>query len=240
MVDCCAIKSDIAVPSLRRLAVVVLSCGVLAGCSNSAGPLLAPPQNTQTGQLPAKPATGTAVGPAVGSDAKVQAALKNCTTTAESAKPIGVAAMLAQAKTTPDAPKSGQISKAESDCLAARIKAQLIATAPAAPAAPAGDANALVPSKGSDLTIDFDSETAPVSPKDKRVIADMLAKKGKASKVRIFAGRGGGGNMFDQAVVAQRRANSVKELLPPGMVVSIEFDPLQVDDTVRIEFVDKT
>jgi hypothetical protein len=69
----------------------------------------------------------------------------------------------------------------------------------------------------------------------------MLTKRGSSTgKVLIFAGRGGKGNMFDQAVVAQKRANHVKELLPRSMIVSVEFDPQQIDDTVRIEFVDKT
>jgi hypothetical protein len=208
----------------------------LTACSSNSSSLLdAPAANVQTGQLPAKPAAASTA-----EQAQLKAALKNCPTTAEPTKSIAVAAMIEQAKTASAAPKAGQMSKTESDCLAARVKAQLIATSSQqSPAnAPVGQ---VVPSKGTDLTIDFDSETAPISPKDKRAIADMLAKKGSsASKVRIFAGRGGNGNMFDQAVVAQKRANRVKELLPPSMVVSVEFDPQQIDDTVRIEFVDKT
>ena len=218
--------------SAAKLGVATtLSC-LLVGCSGSTSPLLAPPQSIETGQLAAKPATANPDA----DQGRQQTALKNCPTLVDAAKPIGVPAMLEQAKATPDAPKSAQMSKAEADCLATRVKAQLIATSgPTTTTAPAGQ------SKAPDLTLDFDSETAPISAKDKRAIAEMLAKKGGAtSKVRIFAGRGGNGNMFDQAVVAQKRANRVKELLPIGMVVSVEFDPLQIDDTVRIEFVDKT
>jgi hypothetical protein len=206
----------------------------LAACSNSSSPLLVPPSNIQTGQIPAKvPAASVA------EQAQLKAVLKNCPTIAEPAKNIGVAAMLEQAKAAPDAPKPTQMSKAESECLAARVKAQLMATSNQQ--APVTAPGSVVPSKGTDLTIDFDSETAPISPKDKRAIAEMVSKKAAASsKVLIFAGRGGKGNMFDQAVVAQKRANHVKQLLPPGMVVSVEFDPQQIDDTVRIEFVDKT
>jgi hypothetical protein len=212
----------------------------LAGCSGNSSPLLAPPPaNLQTGQLPPKQGAQS-----VAEQAQLKAALKNCPTTAEPTKTIGVAAMIEQAKTTPDAPKAGQMSKADSDCLAARVKAQLIASSgQSAPASAGSNATAgpSFPSKGGDLTIDFDSETAPVSPKDKRAIAEMLAKKGSSTgRIKIFAGRGGNGNMFDQAVVAQKRANRVKELLPPSVVVSVEFDPQQIDDTVRIEFLDKT
>jgi hypothetical protein len=216
--------------SPRHVGPTLVVALLLAACSNSSNPLLEPPTPLQTGQIQAKsPAASTT------EQALLKTAIRNCPTTAEPAKTIGVAAMLEQAKTTSDAPKSNQMSKAESDCLAARVKAQLVATSSPAPAAPSG------PSKGSDLTIDFDSETAPISPKDKRAIADMLAKRAATTgKVRIFAGRGGKGNMFDQAVVAQKRANHVKQLLPPSMVVSLEFDPQQIDDTVRIEFVDKT
>ena len=222
--------------SLGRAALVVVACGLLAGCSNNASSLLSAPQTIQTGQIPAK-------SPAA------PAAAKTCVTSAAAANPIGVAAMLEQAKVTAETkvdaakPSNTEISKADSDCLAARVKAQVIATSGQAAIAPADKeaTGPVLPSKGSDLTLDFDGDTAPISPKDKRAIADMLAKKGKStSQVRILAGRGGRGNMFDQAVVAQRRANSVRDLLPTGMVVSVEFDPLQVDDTVRVEFVDKT
>jgi hypothetical protein len=209
----------------------------LAACSSGPNPLLPPtPQNIQTGQLPAKPAASTA------EQAQLKATIKNCPTSAEPAKTIGVSAMLEQARNTnADMPKTTQLSKTESDCLAARVKAQLIETSSQPPAATAAAAPA-IKSKSGDLTIDFDSETAPVSPKDQRAIAAMVAAKkgGSANKIRIFAGRGGNGNMFDQAVVAQKRANRVKELLPPGMVVSVEFDPQQIDDTVRIEFVDQS
>jgi hypothetical protein len=212
----------------------------LAACSSSSSPLLLPPtpQNMQTGQLPAKSAANAA------EQAQLKAAIKNCPTAAEPAKTIGVSAMLEQARNTnADVPKTTPLSKSESDCLAARVKAQLIETSSQPPGAPAATAaTPAIKSKSGDLTIDFDSETAPVSPKDQRAIAAMLAAKkgGSANKIRIFAGRGGNGNMFDQAVVAQKRANRVKELLPPGMVVSVEFDPQQIDDTVRIEFVDQS
>jgi hypothetical protein len=216
---------------------------VLAACSSGSSSLLDAPKATSqaTSQANVQPAPASAkpAGSAA-EQAQLKVALKNCPTTAEPTKSIGVAAMIEQAKAAPEATKAVPMSKAESDCLAARVKAQLIATS--SQQVPAGSAaNPIIPSKGSDLTIDFDSETAPISPKDQRAIADMLAKKGgSATKVRIFAGRGGNGNMFDQAVVAQKRANRVKELLPPAMVVSVEFDPQQIDDTVRIEFVDKT
>jgi hypothetical protein len=218
--------------SLRTSSALCLALG-LAACSNSSNPLLQPPTSVQTGQIPAKNSATSA-----NEQALLKTAIKNCPTTAEPAKTMGVAALLEQAKAAPDAPKSNPMSKAESDCLAARVKAQLMATSGQPAATQTGPG---VPSKGTDLTIDFDSETAPISPKDKRAIAEMLTKRaGTTDKVRIFAGRGGKGNMFDQAVVAQKRANHVKQLLPASMVVSVEFDPQQIDDTVRIEFVDKT
>ncbi len=217
------------------LSVALLLSAALTGCSSNSSPLLAPPpKDLQTGQLPTKAPAGS-----VAEQAQLKAIIKNCPTIAEPAQNIGVAAMLEQAKASPDAPKPAQMSKADSECLAARVKAQLMATS--TQPSPAASTGSVVPSKGTDLTIDFDSDTTPVSPKDKRTITDFVSKKSNAArKVRIFAGRGGKGNMFDQAVVAQKRANHVKQLLPPGMVVSVEFDPQQIDDTVRIEFVDKT
>jgi hypothetical protein len=211
----------------------------LAACSSNSTALLPPaPQNMQTGQLAAKPTSASAI-----EQAQIKAALKNCPTSAEPAKTIGVSAMLEQARKTSkstDTSNAPQMSKAESDCLAARVKAQLLETSNLPPTSPAVAAS--IPQKAGGLTIDFDGETAPISPKDKSAIAALVAAKkaGSANKVRIFAGRGGAGNMFDQAVVAHNRANRVKELLPPGMVVSVEFDPQQIDDTVRIEFVDQS
>jgi hypothetical protein len=135
-----------------------LSIGLaLAACSNSSSPLLAPPSNIQTGQIPAKAPVASAA-----EQAQLKAVLKNCPTIAEPAKNIGVAAMLEQAKVAPDAPKPAQMSNAESECLAARVKAQLMATS--SPQTAAAGPSAVVPSKGTDLTIDFDSETAPISP----------------------------------------------------------------------------
>ncbi len=74
---------------------------------------------------------------------------------------------------------------------------------------------------------------------DATLLAAAIARGVEQGGLRltIAVGRGGLGNAFEQVVRAQNRALRLKEMLPPGMVSSITFDPGLPDDTARLELV---
>lgn len=91
-----------------------------------------------------------------------------------------------------------------------------------------------------ELYIDFEPASVTLSDKEKASLREAVTAKllatGKQTKIKISAARGGTGNLFDQATFATKRARSVKEVLPPRVVETIEFDPSLPEDTVRLEF----
>lgn len=155
----------------------------------------------------------------------------DCAIEVTSAKPTTVDAMLAAAR---NAQPSTSAATSNQDCVSARMRAQLASVA----AAPADAPSNAVAGAARELTIEFDGDETRLTDKDKAALSSLVAANRKAGSrsVRLQAGRGGAGNIFEQAVVAERRARLVKRQLPPDLSVSIEFDPAQADDTVRVEF----
>lgn len=113
---------------------------------------------------------------------------------------------------------------------------------PALVSVPIGGAAPPSMSNTEELFIDFEPAMVTLSEKEQNAIREAAAVRlaGGDKVARICAARGGSGNWFDQAVVAQKRARVVNELLPPRMVASLEFDPALPEDTVRIEFVKRS
>lgn len=93
-----------------------------------------------------------------------------------------------------------------------------------------------------DLTVTFEASAKALGEKERRVVAaaGRAHKKAGGREIRIYAGAGSTGNPFDQMVVAQNRARHVRTLLPTDMLLLVEYDPSQDEDTVRIEFVQKS
>lgn len=154
----------------------------------------------------------------------------------------GVAEMLAKARGTP-AGADRAAAQRRPDCPPAGRKAAGIETgALPAQAVPQPAAAAAVPAAPSDveeLYIDFEPTAVTLADKDRQAAREAIAIRlaGGGKSARIYAARGGNGNWFDQAVIAQKRARVVKELLPNRMVSSLEFDPSLPEDMVRVEFV---
>jgi hypothetical protein len=155
----------------------------------------------------------------------------------------GVADMLAKARGAP-AGADRAAAQRRPDCPPAGRKPAGIETGalPAAQAVPQPAAAAAVPAAQSDveeLYIDFEPTAVTLGDKDRQAAREAIAIRlaGGGKSARIYAARGGSGNWFDQAVIAQKRARVVKELLPNRMVSSLEFDPSLPEDMVRVEFV---
>lgn len=89
-----------------------------------------------------------------------------------------------------------------------------------------------------ELYIDFLPGSVSLSDREKAGIKEAVAARSLSGDVRlrISAARGGTGNQFDQATIADKRARIVNGILPIRMVESVEFDPNLPEDTVRIEF----
>jgi hypothetical protein len=89
-----------------------------------------------------------------------------------------------------------------------------------------------------ELYIDFQPDSVTLSDKEKSALREAVAARALSgwSRVSISAARGGTGNQFDQAVVAQKRARVVNEIIPIAMIELVEFDPTLPEDTVRLEF----
>ena len=89
-----------------------------------------------------------------------------------------------------------------------------------------------------ELYIDFQSDSVTLSDKEKATLREAIAAKALSgwSRITISAARGGTGNSFDQAIVAQKRAKVVNEIIPIRMIELVEFDPTLPEDTVRLEF----
>jgi hypothetical protein len=146
--------------------------------------------------------------------------------------------MLARARH--DAPAAQSPSKVLSEeCLKARLHAQVAAAHNAEPVDVSQKASSTKAELG-ELIIDFrsDGDTLPASEilRIKRFQSELKLKAG--NKIKLTVARGGFGNMFEQAVIAQRRARVIKELFPARMITSTDFDPQQSEDTVRVEVVD--
>lgn len=126
---------------------------------------------------------------------------------------------------------------------AAGIETGSLGASPARGAAmPNGSPAAGQPSSDAELFIDFEPDSVTLPERNQRAIREAVAARmlGGARRLRIVAARGGSGNMFDQAVIAQKRARAVKDMLPVRMVSSVEFDPTIPEDTVKIEFKGET
>ncbi|MEW6255908.1 MAG: hypothetical protein AB1592_08120, partial [Pseudomonadota bacterium] len=84
--------------------------------------------------------------------------------------------------------------------------------------------------------ITFDGIEEEPSP----LVKEALAKKIKASRlsakseVTILTGPGPGTNAFEQAVLANKRARTVRSLLPEGWKIEQVYDPTFPPDTVRL------
>ena len=89
-----------------------------------------------------------------------------------------------------------------------------------------------------ELYIDFIPGSFTLSDREKVGIREAVAARLLSGPVRlrVAAARGGSGNLFDQATAGEKRARFVKDILPPRLVDSAEFDPSLPEDTVRIEF----
>lgn len=150
----------------------------------------------------------------------------------------GVTEMLAKARGTPAA--ADPAAQRRPDCTPAARKPSGIETgALPAQAAPQPAAVAGTQSDVEELYIDFEPTAVTLTDKDRQAAREAIAIRlaGGGKTARIYAARGGSGNWFDQAVIAQKRARVVKELLPNRMLSSLEFDPSLPEDMVRVEFV---
>lgn len=165
----------------------------------------------------------------------VEAAGGGCSIELEGRRSTTVQSLLATARVAERDPRregsDGQASVSP-ECAAARMRAQLAAIdhEPRDAATARGQA--------AELTVEFNADEERVAARDKPALSNFIASNRTAGRktVRIYAGRGGGGNVFEQAVLAQKRARAVQAMLPSNVAVSIEFDPGQADDTVRLEF----
>ena len=95
-----------------------------------------------------------------------------------------------------------------------------------------------VDAQSNEYYIDFDPNSVSLSDREKKGIRDALKDHmaSGAMRIRLLAARGGMGNEFDQAIIAEKRARLVNEILPAKVVESVEFDPTLPEDTVLIEF----
>lgn len=218
----------------RRQAVFAAGCcALLAGCAlgkEEAGALLPPPvavaeakkETAAAGQAQTASAAPERCDPGGGAVA-VEDMLRK-------ARESGAAAAPTSGPAKPCVPKSAGASLVETGS----IKPELSAPKPAG----AAGANQATKADGAELFIDFEPGAVTLPDPARRQIVDAVAARmlDGATRLRIVAARGGSGNMFDQAVIAQKRARVVNELLPARMVDSVEFDPMLPEDTVRIEF----
>jgi hypothetical protein len=120
---------------------------------------------------------------------------------------------------------------------------------PPASWAPALAAAAQTPSSATDepakpkanpqeLFVDFQPDSLTLSDREKAAIRETVTARAQSgwSRISISAARGSSGNQFDQAMVAQKRARVVNEIIPIQMIELVEFDPTLPEDTVRLEF----
>ncbi len=220
----------------RRQAVFAAGCcALLAGCAlgkEEAGALLPPP----VAVAEAKKETAAA-----GQAQTASAAPELCD---PGGGAVAVQDMLRKARESGTAANATANPAPAKPCVPKRLGASAIETGSIKPELsapqPAGSASATPTAKadGAELFIDFEPGAVTLPDQSRRKIVDAVAARmlDGATRLRIVAARGGSGNMFDQAVIAQKRARVVNELLPARMVDSVEFDPMLPEDTVRIEF----
>ena len=113
-------------------------------------------------------------------------------------------------------------------------ESQLAALVLQAPA----DGDQKAKSSNQELYVDFQADSVTLSDKEKASLREAVAARALTgwSRVSISAARGGAGNLFDQAIVGQKRARAVNEIIPIAMIELVEFDPTLPEDTVRLEF----
>ena len=89
-----------------------------------------------------------------------------------------------------------------------------------------------------ELYVDFQADSVTLSDKEKAALQEAVADRVLSgwSRISISAARGGAGNQFEQAIIAQKRARVVNEIIPTKMIELVEFDPTLPEDTVRLEF----
>ena len=142
------------------------------------------------------------------------AVAKDCLPATPVSAPVGsVDALLKEARKTAKSKSEKPVAAQPPACHAARLEAQLIETGALLPAAAKSASATLDPN----VIVEFDSENAGVSDKDRKAVATTIAAQAKAGRrqVRIYAGRGGDGNIFERAAIADRRAKLVRGCFPP-------------------------
>ena len=89
-----------------------------------------------------------------------------------------------------------------------------------------------------EVYVDFQPGSLTLSDREKAAVREAVAARVLSgwSRISISAARGGTGNLFDQAIVAEKRAKVVNEIIPSKMIELVEFDPTLPEDTVRLEF----
>ena len=107
---------------------------------------------------------------------------------------------------------------------------------PVAAAPPAADDKSNTANQ--EVYVDFQPGSVTLSDREKAVLREAVAARALSgwSRISISAARGGTGNLFDQAIVAEKRAKVVNEIIPSKMIELVEFDPTLPEDTVRLEF----
>ena len=202
--------------AVRPFALVALLSGCTADHSTLTPPVTASTTNTQN------------------------ITLQDCPIAEKGIKSETVATLLARARQE-DTARPETTTPLDDACFKARLQEQVSAVLRT-------DQRTVV-AKGSptptplgELIVDFQADsivvTATEAAKIKRFLAAQNLKPG--SRIRVSVARGGFGNMFDQAVVAQQRARVVKELFPAQVLSSVNFDPQLAEDTVRVEVVNSS
>ena len=139
---------------------------------------------------------------------------------AASAKSQRQAGLAVGASTSPPAPETG--------ALPGQAGQQVAATGPDDKSNTANQ----------EVYVDFQPGSLTLSDREKAAVREAVAARVLSgwSRISISAARGGTGNLFDQAIVAEKRAKVVNEIIPSKMIELVEFDPTLPEDTVRLEF----
>lgn len=108
----------------------------------------------------------------------------------------------------------------------------------AAMISPSGSPDEKTKAGEQELYVDFQAESVALSDREKAALREAVAARVLSgwSRISISAARGGTGNLFDQAIKAEKRARVVNEIIPNRMIELVEFDPTLPEDTVRLEF----
>lgn len=209
-------------PCATRIAPtsIVLVAALLSGCGAT---------------LPSAGGNPLSTGSIEARKAAPEPVVRDCNIDLHNGRRTTVQSLLDSARATDsDNSRTGNASQSalSPDCAAARTRAQAAAIS----RGPLEELNAS--ESNAAMTIEFIGDDERLASKDKAALSSFVASNRSAGRrtVRIFAGRGGGGNVFEQVVLAQKRARTVQAMLPSNIHVFIEFDPALADDTVRLEF----